>query len=319
MIRFLVWILALGSCLGTLFAIGGRWDWRLDLFAHFVFFYAWIQLACLLVFFLSRKWMSGLLVAVFFCWNAVHIVPLFLPQSDPTSHLQKTFDILLLNTNSANQRYDDVLNLVRERSPHLFALLEVNDAWVNQMNLTLSDYPYRKVVARPDNFGIALYSRIALDDVDVYFHPPANVPSLAVRYQWNDSLINLMVTHPIPPMSRWAFGARNAQFKQLAQRQKERQRPGQKGNENWIVLGDFNITSWSYHYKHLLKTMNLRNAHLGFGWNPTWPTMLPLAAIQIDHVFISDTLNVVDYTVERHVGSDHWPIFVRLALEENKE
>jgi hypothetical protein len=48
-------------------------------------------------------------------------------------------------------------------------------------------------------------------------------------------------------------------------------------------MGDLNVSPFSPHFQALLSGGNLKSAAQGFGWQPTWPTFLPPAGIQIDH------------------------------------
>ncbi len=94
---------------------------------------------------------------------------------------------------------------------------------------------------------------------------------------------------------------------------------GGRGVDLWsrlplIALGDFNITPYSPHFRQLLVDGNLRSAAEGFGWQPTWPTFLPPAGIQIDHAFVSPKVAVQGFRRGASDGSDHRPIVIDLVL-----
>ena len=83
-----------------------------------------------------------------------------------------------------------------------------------------------------------------------------------------------------------------------------------------IVMGDFNVTPYSYYFSQLKKTIGLKNTMAGFGFQNSWPSLSPLDIfrIPIDHVFVSKNIQVVDRRIGPDLGSDHFPVIVKLSL-----
>ena len=81
-----------------------------------------------------------------------------------------------------------------------------------------------------------------------------------------------------------------------------------------ILLGDLNITPWSYFFGRLLRTANLRDPSVGIGFKTTWPVGQILLRIPIDHCLVSPEIAVEDRRVGTDVGSDHFPLVVDFAL-----
>lgn len=65
------------------------------------------------------------------------------------------------NVLSTNTDYATFANWVRLTQPDVIAVLEVNAPWGAALE-GLASYPYRKIVAREDNFGIALLSKLPM-------------------------------------------------------------------------------------------------------------------------------------------------------------
>jgi endonuclease/exonuclease/phosphatase (EEP) superfamily protein YafD len=84
-----------------------------------------------------------------------------------------------------------------------------------------------------------------------------------------------------------------------------------------ILVGDLNTTPWSPAFKDLLQATGLQNSMKGFGIQPTWPTTIPLFWIPLDHLLHSPDFHVKSRKTGPHVGSDHFPVEVRLSLGEN--
>jgi endonuclease/exonuclease/phosphatase (EEP) superfamily protein YafD len=83
-----------------------------------------------------------------------------------------------------------------------------------------------------------------------------------------------------------------------------------------ILAGDFNVTGWSYWFQNMRDTMKLRDTRQGFGIQPSWPVQLPILLIPIDHVLVSEQFIVLNRRTGKNVGSDHYPVYVELAVEE---
>jgi endonuclease/exonuclease/phosphatase (EEP) superfamily protein YafD len=82
-----------------------------------------------------------------------------------------------------------------------------------------------------------------------------------------------------------------------------------------VVAGDFNVTPWSPHFRRVLATSGLRDCALGQGLGASWPAPATWLGIRIDHCLASAHWRVLDARVGPHLGSDHRPIIVELALE----
>jgi endonuclease/exonuclease/phosphatase family metal-dependent hydrolase len=64
----------------------------------------------------------------------------------------------------------------------------------------------------------------------------------------------------------------------------------------------------------LLTDGRLRSAADGFGWQPTWPSFLLPAGIQIDHALVNSAATVRSFRRGAGMGSDHRPVIVDVVL-----
>ena len=81
-----------------------------------------------------------------------------------------------------------------------------------------------------------------------------------------------------------------------------------------IVAGDFNMTRLSASFDEFVAASGLAAPTRVLASWPAWPTPMPLPQVQIDHVFVSPQLAVVDQRVGRPVGSDHLPLWSAIRL-----
>jgi endonuclease/exonuclease/phosphatase (EEP) superfamily protein YafD len=114
--------------------------------------------------------------------------------------------------------------------------------------------------------------------------------------------VAVVAAHPFSPSGPAELSARNAMLALLAARID----PGRP----FIVMGDFNATPWSAPFAAFPGT-RAGDPRL----EATWPAMLPLLGLPIDHILFGGGLALVDYRVGPDIGSDHLPLFAAFALQ----
>ena len=80
-----------------------------------------------------------------------------------------------------------------------------------------------------------------------------------------------------------------------------------------MVVGDFNNSSFSTYFQKLTET-DLKDSRLGFGLLPTWPANISFLQTTLDHILVSENIQVLDRTVGENIGSDHLPISVEIGF-----
>lgn len=208
--------------------------------------------------------------------------------------------ILLLNVHTESTGYAEVRALIADTHPDVVALVEVSDRWLAELAPALAAYPGRIEAPRADNFGIALYARAPV--TGTVEELGGGVPSIVAATEGFD----VIVTHPLPPMSARALALQREQFAVIAARAVL--------SDKMIVLGDLNATPWSRAFHRLLAGAGLCDTRAGFGLQASYPAWSAVPRIPIDHVLVSCGFGVADRSIERDVGSDHLPVVVDLVL-----
>lgn len=279
----------------------------LELFSHFRLQYLVVTLMLALVFLIRRCRVWAVIMLVVTTINAVPVATWYLAAADQPDAGDAQIKLLHANIYSGNSNAPALQQLVAEERPDMIILQEVTDAWSTAMEVLHDDYPHRRVLSRLDNFGIAVYARQPLQSVDVIDSPPYGFPSLVIRQRLGDRIATYVTTHPIPPLGKAGFKARNEQLASIATIIRSISGPK-------VLIGDLNTSMWANQHRQLQKSTGLRNARYGFGVIPTWPKQLPFAMIPIDHCLASEDFAVLDISSGPDIGSDHLPLLVTLAL-----
>ena len=283
-------------------------NWFIDNLSHFKVQYIVILLVLLLMSLLlkTRKFDFFIIVALIL-WNSFFIAPLYAsaqPEKSTTEAAEE-FSILSINLLASNTHFEKVVSLISKEDPEIVVLLELSPVWQEQLEEIYPHYSYRSLLPRQDNFGIGILSKIPMESSVVRFGSPK--PSLLTRLEFKSEMVTLLATHPVPPVSGESFRSRNQQMQVIA-------REREKFSENFILIGDLNMSSFSRHFRELKESANLRDTRKGFGICPSWPADFFPLQTTLDHCLFGGNLQVLDRNTEMDIGSDHLPISVKFKL-----
>lgn len=293
------------------------WPIYLELLSHFQRQYWLLSLVGLIAIALTRyRWPTLIAIACVAALTA-QLLPWYLPPHFLGTPSAGNFRILVSNVNTQNRDYEAVLTFAQQANPDLALFMEVDNRWIEQLNVLQSALPYSSGEANDNNFGIVMYSRQPLQTIELIDFARDSSTSVTATATINDQPLTLVGTHPLPPVRPSIFHSRNRQLDRLGQYL-------QTVSGAKIVLGDFNITMWSPYYKRFERQTGLKNVRDGFGVLPSWPTggtYLPVPswvtrwmAIPIDHGLLSPELAVANVQIGPDVGSDHRPVLIDLSL-----
>lgn len=274
----------------------GTLAWLIDLASH----WQWLSLAGLLVFaglasWRDKRW-AVLCLALPLPWLTASAPA---PKGDPQAPV---FSVASANVNLRSRSTQALAIWLAQEKPDVVVLLEVSPAYATGLR-ALGDYPFQRIVAQDDPFGIAVLSRYPLQQIEV-IEDAQGIAHIEAQLQWHGRSIGIIALHPMPPLSPHYHRMRNSTLSTLAKQAAASGRPT-------VVAGDLNATPWSSAFSGLAQ-LGLRRAS---GLAATWPAALQgWIGIPIDQVLVSRHWAVVARQVGPQLGSDHLPVLVRLAL-----
>ena len=278
-----------------------------DLASNFRFHYAISGFFCLIVLVVSKAHVNAGISLTILVFNSMYILPWYIDDLEGPGPDRGDIKIFMNNVLTSNSSAELLMGLIRDDNPDIILLLETNGRWVGQLTAINKEYKYSVIEAREDNFGIALYSKLPIENKTIRYFGGASVPSVLVELKSDMGNFTFIATHPLPPINKQYFHSRNEQLLALAQEARISKNP-------LIIAGDLNATMWSSHYKVLCDEGGLRNARDGYGVGSTWPSMALWFGIPIDHIMVSEHFATQSFKVGRNTGSDHLPISVSLRL-----
>ncbi len=244
------------------------------------------------------------------CVNLVPVLPLYLGTSREPERSSPVVRAMLLNVNTRLGDAGRVRAVVSASNPDILVLEEISSRWMSDLTWLTNSYPHSVVQAREDNFGIGLFSKQPLADGEVVYIGDADVPSILATVTTAHTNLRVIATHPLPPGGRDYTRWRNDQLERLPEYV--------RSDFPVILLGDLNVTPWNYYFRRLLARTGLRDSANGYGVQPTWPSYSPLLRIPIDHCLHSADIVITDRRVGESVSSDHYPLIVDLAIQQEQ-
>lgn len=298
--------------LTTAAGLFARYHWIADLCANLRNQQVIALAALILIVIAVRRWkwltIAAVLMAVHLPWYASAII------GGSAAGKPAEMTVMVVNVFTDNRRFHLIEATISEASPDAFVVLELGSPLARALDEEFeSTYPHRITIPQDGgNFGIGLYSRHPLSQVERFALNIPSIETIAATVSTDDKAYRIVATHPLPPVGTSGFEDRNEHLRRLAVyitqfRSEHPEIPT-------IVMGDLNLTPWSPLFRDLETSTRLTRAGRGYGVTPTWYAQgesFPMGLV-VDHCLISDDLQCVSHSVGADIGSDHRAVFVGL-------
>ena len=221
---------------------------------------------------------------------------------------ERQISLIVSNVLTPNTQYHLLLQQIRQHQPDLILTLESDAHWEQALSVLEDDYPYRVAVPLDNLYGMHLYSRLALEDIEVKFILSDEIPSIhATVILRSGQPVQLYCLHPKPPSPTEAKDStlRDAELLIVGDQIKDL-------DESCIVMGDLNDVAWSRTTRLFQRISGLLDPRVGRHFVNTFHAHYPLVRWSLDHVFHSTDFALVQMQRLAHIGSDHFPVYVVL-------
>jgi len=299
MLSRLVTSATVAASLATVLAYGGRWFWASELLVNFrTHFVLVLGLALVLALVLRRWWIVGA-AALSLALNLWPMHGVFMgPEARPAASDARPVRVAAFNVNIANEDIPGIAAYLETVAPDV-VVLEESPANADRLAALLPQLPHRYFAEEDGVWGVVILSRWPLIAPrpamagDVPFGARADV-------NLGDRTFRLYGVHLHWPVVPDSERIRNHQLRAIG-----RELAGCE--QACVVVGDFNVTPWSSHFRDVLKTSGVRDCAAGRGLLNTWSASLPTPLrIRIDQCLIAGAAGVAGVRVGENVGSDHF-------------
>jgi len=208
-----------------------------------------------------------------------------------------------------NRSADKLLNLIQEYQPDVVVTLESNKWWENALSSLHETHPYRVNQALENLYGMHVFSKFEMVDVEVLNLIQDDIPSIHCYLKIRDDLcVKAHFLHPAPPSpSENTFSKKRDKELLLIARQVDPKK------EPTLVAGDLNDVAWSPTTRAFRKESKLLDPRIGRGFFNTFHADYVFARWPLDHIFHSDHFAVKTIKRLPSIDSDHFPLFINLV------
>ncbi|MEZ6095022.1 MAG: endonuclease/exonuclease/phosphatase family protein [Pirellulaceae bacterium] len=297
----------------------GRFFYLSELMVNFQ-----LQLGCacfVLVLFLwcTREWFwsSILLIAILFTLSG----PLKTTFQSRITASSTTEQIRLMSYNifAGNSNEQAIIESIRAEDPDILILIEYSNSRRELSTFLHQHFNQQVEEPRYHGFGIAVFSKIPLLDVDIQYlthdKPVSNDdpdykddPTVITAVSVNGKTLRIIGTHCYNPIDYNRYDDRNQQLERLAAI------VAADTEQPTVLAGDFNCTPWSIHFRQLLSTTGMSDSRRGFGYQGSWPEQSVWLRIPIDQVLVTPGVEIVSRRIGNAGASDHLPVIADIRF-----
>ena len=310
-------VISMGTLLGT--SRNPHWFVRGWEFPRLqIFFLGCLSFLGLMVFWGGRwfEWAVAGALGASLLWQAYNILP-FTPiwkksvVRAASTEEGRTFRLVISNVLMTNDKYDRWLEVVRSTDPDVILAVEVDQTWMEHIAELEEDYPHVLRYVQDNYYGMVVFSRLEFRNDEIRFLVQEDVPSMRtdIRLPAGD-WIEFHAVHPRPPepLQDQDSVARDAEIVLLGREIKD------DDYKPRVIGGDFNDVAWSRTTDLFLKLSRLLDPRRGRGFYNTYDARRWYFRYPLDHIFHSKEFELVELRRLPNVGSDHFPVFVELAV-----
>ncbi|MBF9223597.1 endonuclease/exonuclease/phosphatase family protein [Hymenobacter ruricola] len=229
------------------------------------------------------------------------------PDDDDDHHIS----LMVANVLMYNRDASRLLGHIRHYHPDIVLAVETDDWWLSQLKRIETEFPYTCHAPLPNTYGMLVFSRLPLREPQIRYILDPEIPSFhGCAVLPNGVPVNLHFLHPKPPAPQ--------ESKNSARRDAELLVVGrviEKRDGPTIVAGDLNDVAWSHTSELFRRLSRLLDPRIGRGLLPTFHADYKLLRWPLDHVFHSAHFRLQRLVRLTHIGSDHFPIYIRLSYE----
>lgn len=277
-----------------------------ELLSHFQVFYLCCALFGAVLAFLLKNTKYIIIHSILIVYILSLLIPFYISGNKNEKNHKAILSVYQANVKFSNQESKVLLKQIEEYKPDIVLLIETGELWDKNTLELKKYYPY-EFKSLKGVFGFILYSKFPIKSCKLLDFE-TSIDCIDALLDWNGKTIRIIGAHPPPPMGGEFHKIRNIHLQRFIQLIEP------KKDIPTIIVGDLNITPWSYYYNKLIDEANLVSTRNGFGILGSWPSSLPYK-IPIDHCLVTKQFGILNTRVLSSIHSDHLPMLQEIFLK----
>lgn len=232
----------------------------------------------------------------------------FFPRRRSHASSDGQVSVLAGNVLQSNSNYQDFLKEVKHFNPDLVLTMESNKDWENSLSEIEKEYPFTVKVPLENFYGMHLYSKKELENVEVKYQIEKDKPSIFFDFNIKGCPpIFFCCLHPAPPSptENETSKERDAELMLTGNRIRKLDKPT-------VVCGDMNDVVWSRTTRLFKKMTGMIDPRVGRGFFSTYHAGYFFLRFPLDHLFHTRDLYVGKMVRSKNFGSDHFAMYYEI-------
>ena len=172
-------------------------------------------------------------------------------------------------------------------------------------------FPHSAKIVRIDRYGLAIYSRVAIANIDTIHIYGGERPHLEVGINFGlGNELHVIDSYFLPPLTRRAYGNYRVELTQLGQRIRNMTGPV-------IACGDYNLSDWSSEMREYKELSGLISSRRDISPGPN-TGVKSLLNVPNDHILFNDQLECIEFRTLNDSTGQHIGIMGIYQLKNDK-
>jgi len=216
---------------------------------------------------------------------------------DPGETMEVALDVAHFNVATSNDDYETTINSILASDADIISLQEVTPDWHDFLQESLlAHYPYSTSFVSMDPYGLAIYSKRKIIDVDTFFFEKIPNLHIKVNARVKGQPISIISSYTMPPLYQSALVKLKEHMKTIAAYTKDIEQPV-------ITVGDYNAPPWFEEVRLLMQ-----NAQLEDSRSMGNQGLDNLFQYPIDYILYSGQLHCSDFQILTSPNTSHFGI-----------
>lgn len=256
-----------------------------------------------------------LLLIASFIYQSAKIYPYTILARKQVKHYygkdeERNISILVSNVLTTNRKYHKLIKLINREDPDIVLTLETDEVWEKELEVIEGEYPHTVKIPLKNLYGMHLYSKLELEDIEIKYLISEEIPSIHGKVKLRSGeKVNIHCLHPKPPSPSEDETSTNRDAELLLVGKEI------NGRNSTLVFGDLNDVAWSRTTELFMRLSGLLDPRIGRGFYNTFHAQYPVFRWPLDHVFHSGDFLLLRLKRLENMGSDHFPIYIKLVYE----
>jgi endonuclease/exonuclease/phosphatase (EEP) superfamily protein YafD len=294
-------------CIATLLAYGGRWSWGCELLVNFRTHFALLLVVALLLACATRHWRIAGIAVLGLVLDVWPMYGVYFDTATPAAPGGRAVRVVEFNVNVANDDLAGIARYLDSLAPDVVVLEEMTTSSADRLAPLLPRLAHQYRAVEEGVRGVVILSRWPLVAPQLVTHD-GRLYGARTDVDLGGRQLRVFGVHLNWPVVPAAERVRNRQLAALG-------RELAQCRGACVVVGDFNVTPWSSHFRDLVEHSGFRDCAAGRGWLNTWSSgLLAPTRIRIDQCLASPAVAVSEVRVGESVGSDHFATINDLSV-----